>query len=105
MSNKYGLTDVQFQEERLQVTILENAGKWQINKAPLTYLNNIQLDIVYQVGDVIKCNFYANESEVIPCLHTYLINSYMNINLGNEKPIYCVLIIVFVPAPCLQLLL
>lgn len=49
--------------EDLESLILENASKWQVNKAPLATLNDAQLDIIYQISDIIQAEYYASKSE------------------------------------------
>lgn len=49
--------------EDLDSLVLENASKWQVNKAPLASLNDAQLDIIYQISDIIQTEYYASKSE------------------------------------------
>lgn len=51
-------------QEELEATVLENASKWQVNKSPLASLNDFQLDIIYQLGDIIKSEYYNDDSAV-----------------------------------------
>lgn len=49
--------------EDLESLILENASKWQVTKAPLAALNDAQLDVIYQISDIIQAEYYASKSE------------------------------------------
>lgn len=52
-------------QEELEATVLENASKWQISKSPLASLNDFQLDITYQLGDIIKSEYYKDNNEKV----------------------------------------
>lgn len=50
-------------KEQLDALVLENVSKWQISKTPLASLTEEQLDVIYQVDDVIKSEFCATETQ------------------------------------------
>lgn len=45
-------------KDQLDALVLENVSKWQTSKGPLAALAEEQLDVIYQVGDVIKSEKY-----------------------------------------------
>lgn len=61
--DKQLLTSIKSQDE-LEATVLENASKWQVSKSPLASLNDFQLDIIYQLGDIIKSKYYIDDTQV-----------------------------------------
>lgn len=60
-------------KEQLDAVVLENVSKWQTSKAPLASLAEEQLDVIYQVGDVIKNDYYAGETQEIDATEVRLV--------------------------------
>lgn len=60
-------------KEQLDAVVLENVSKWQTSKAPLASLTEEQLDVIYQVGDVIKSDYYADETQETDASHMALV--------------------------------
>lgn len=63
-------------KEHLDALILENVSKWQISKEPLAALTEEQLDLVYQVDDVIKSETQAQERNASEVKHVQVIDNY-----------------------------
>lgn len=50
-------------EDKIDLQIQQNVTNWQSNSNPLAPLSDEQLDLVYQVGDLIKSQVGAKEPE------------------------------------------
>lgn len=50
--------------EQLDALVLENISKWQLSKKPLAMLREEQLDVIYQVDDIIKSETETQETRI-----------------------------------------